>query len=1005
MIAGSKSVWVTGPAGVGKTRCILEALNEAGLREIALYHRDAESPEGPEHLIWHIRERGRGRAVFVIDECGELSTVEKLRDSAQGLPDGFFVILVGTIELPVAKSGGMTLSPMRAEEIDKILEDFLPVSPRRAQVATLCGGYPKLAVLIGKAILRSFNQDLSIDQLLRDRDLVAYLKSQWGAHGLETDQSLLAGLSLLTRVGWRDDRASDGLAICEMMEIQPGRAQASLARLIDRGIIAVSGRFVYVTPTILAIRESASLLSIWDKTHVQELYKRLTPQGQIAFVDRLRQCGSEPDFEQKVQAVIETSFFFHDLVEFDQSGTSQLFRVLLPAFPNVLLDRLETILLHAERESLVVNKSSRRDLVWALEELAWWPEHFARCSSLLLVLACAENEEYSNNASGVWENLFKVFLAGTAAPYDLRLPLLVETVESKDAVARRLAARALAMALETGTITGSAGPTSVIGRPVPSHWQPKTYGEWKNILVALVPLLIALIRDSDESVRREGCDVAEQRLDDLINAGLDDLVAEVVEAIGDSDFELSVRVIEVLDRRIERSEDIGEDRQNRLADLRLRLSGHTLLERVMELTQSWENGYRIESKPRLQKTLADLTKEVSSNPEVLSSLLPWLCGGKANSAFILGMKLGEHESAESTCETLFRLWDSSFSDSRFYLGLFQGLFVSRGLQWIQDALDRLAQDAKTGSLAAFGTWQTDGTDRGAVRLQQLVRGGSIKPGFVRHLPVGFWARDVSNGALNSLLGLIMSLRDEEGIVGCLDILGQICSSKPDRIGQLEDLCLRFLEASTRISLRNMDEYAWASIAKALVGRQPTRLAATILAFLHSREPVHSRDDFSELLALSIKAGGETVFLEVIGPAIDREPELLWRMGNRIAGKNLLDAISPGLIIAWIERSPETRLEIFSHAATVPDKPAESLARELLVRWGDKPEVLSSLAATFQSGSWWGPESAWMRRKLASLQIWKQDPDTRVRSWAAGVAAAMRVRLPRAETTDQERELE
>ena len=48
---------------------------------------------------------------------------------------------------------------------------------------------------------------------------------------------------------------------------------------------------------------------------------------------------------------------------------------------------------------------------------------------------------------------------------------------------------------------------------------------------------------------------------------------------------------------------------------------------------------------------------------------------------------------------------------------------------------------------------------------------------------------------------------------------------------------------------------------------------------------------------------------------------------------------------------------------VSGEPLNPHARELLVRWGDRKEVMSALAATFGSGSWWGPESGWLKGKI------------------------------------------
>src|SRR5690606_29175694 len=89
----------------------------------------------------------------------------------------------------------------------------------------------------------------------------------------------------------------------------------------------------------------------------------------------------------------------------------------------------------------------RRDLVWALEKLAWHSRTFAQAADSLLALAVEENETYSNNATGTWIEFFGTMLPGTAASPDLRIAYLISSVASPNSHVRMLAARAAGRAL------------------------------------------------------------------------------------------------------------------------------------------------------------------------------------------------------------------------------------------------------------------------------------------------------------------------------------------------------------------------------------------------------------------------------------------------------------------------------------------------------------------------------------------------------------------------------
>ena len=66
----------------------------------------------------------------------------------------------------------------------------------------------------------------------------------------------------------------------------------------------------------------------------------------------------------------------------------------------------------------------RRNLVVALEKIAFREDTFEDGAGLLLRLAVAENEPWGNNATAQFKGLFPLFLAGTAAGGEARLRFL-----------------------------------------------------------------------------------------------------------------------------------------------------------------------------------------------------------------------------------------------------------------------------------------------------------------------------------------------------------------------------------------------------------------------------------------------------------------------------------------------------------------------------------------------------------------------------------------------------
>ena len=143
-----------------------------------------------------------------------------------------------------------------------------------------------------------------------------------------------------------------------------------------------------------------------------------------------------------------------------------------------------------------------RDVIWALEGLALNSDLFVPAAKLVLQLAEAETENWTNNATGVFASLFSLGygnLAPTSLAPEHRLPVLVDALRG----GRRRSEIALkafetALAIQSTTRSGTDQPFH-FGKSI-TRWTPKTYGEWydayasywrtlKGALIALPPNL------------------------------------------------------------------------------------------------------------------------------------------------------------------------------------------------------------------------------------------------------------------------------------------------------------------------------------------------------------------------------------------------------------------------------------------------------------------------------------------------------------------------------------
>ena len=159
---------------------------------------------------------------------------------------------------------------------------------------------------------------------------------------------------------------------------------------------------------------------------------------------------------------------------------SRFFLALTEADPKSALKCLMRTIGTCNRDDLLQFTVGRRHVIYALEKIARHQDLFTDAVRLLLVLGEAENEPYSNNASGVFAGLFS-HGASTETPPAERLPILKETFKSDSKECRSLALKACNAALESDHFSPGVGTAHQGLRNTPKPWEPKTYGELWNI--------------------------------------------------------------------------------------------------------------------------------------------------------------------------------------------------------------------------------------------------------------------------------------------------------------------------------------------------------------------------------------------------------------------------------------------------------------------------------------------------------------------------------------------
>ncbi len=233
---------------------------------------------------------------------------------------------------------------------------------------------------------------------------------------------------------------------------------------------------------------------------------------------------------EEVQAL--TGQFFWDSVTALKPGdladedTAARLATLINLNPALYFPRLALLVRTATLEELRQSgggfgrSGSRRILVWTTECLAVFPKYFAEAEEILRRLALAETEErIGNNATGVWKELFRIQLSGTATPFPERIELLDRLMFSSDAAENALALEALK---ETLNFTGTrlVGPSVVAGQIVPADWAPNTGKEFQNCLELILGLFERVFVQGTPDMRQKAWAALAGNIRSLLSHGM-----------------------------------------------------------------------------------------------------------------------------------------------------------------------------------------------------------------------------------------------------------------------------------------------------------------------------------------------------------------------------------------------------------------------------------------------------------------------------------------------------
>lgn len=1000
-----KCARIIGLSGLGKTRLAFEVFRDVNdhddLSKRVVYV-DASANHSTLGLVSDWVQCGL-EGIVVIDNC-DVSLHDKLRREIQRADSKLSLITLDYNLERASQTDIVQLKQLSDEHIKQMLEPVYGKKiPDLDRIVAFAQGFPQMAVLLADARLDREPEMGS----LTDDDLAQ--KMLWGGREpVEKDEKILRGCALFDRFGLDDEVSPEYEFIAKkIVEVGIDEFYDCVKRFEERGLIDRRGRFAKLVPKPLAIRLAAEW---WRRTRPQkqkELIESEMPGALVeSFCDQISRLDFLPEVKTLTEELCGPQGPFGQAEVILSNRGSRLFRSLVEVNPEATSRALSTIIQHLnEKELFAIDGDVRRNLVWALEKLCFHEACFEEAANSLLLLASAENESWSNNATGQFKQLFRTFLSGTEAPPSLRMKVIDNGLSNRRDSIRKLAVEALAQAIDTHGGFRTVGAEYQGSSEPLREWRPKVWGEafeyWEQALQRLCNLVVKC--DSLASVAKASiaCHIR-----GLMQYGRVDALDTVIRKIVNFEGPLWSEALDsIKDSLRYEGDQMPVEGKAKLEDWVHLLTPYDLGDRLkLYVTkppyehEKGEDGHYIDLAAENAKALA---VELAENLDSIVPHLEDLLTGEQRQAYWFAKNL-----VQSTCK-----WEPLLSEAigkiiriekpniNLLIGILNGIFNCDSSQW-NDVVKKLSTTEALFPYYANIISSGEVTPEQLSFLVELIAQNKIDPFSANTLTYGRPLEHLSADIVCKFVIDLAAVSDNAAWVA-LDILSMYCHGNQERWDKCRST---FKDIVTKLPLdrdnnRNqLEMHHWHDVVEKLLISEGKEFAKAI-----SNNIIESCSDklnFSDLWhyvkpiirQIFRQYGREVwpIFAETIKSA---DPIKEYKLTQLLNSEDRFDKKEPSvlaelpddLLREWCFQEPDMAPEFVASATDVLLDTKEGFqishrARFLIDNFGDDERVLSSLSANIGTFGWTGSLVPYYQKELTALEILKNHEKAKVREW-------------------------
>ena len=515
---------ITGLSGLGKTRMVMEAFKDNNAKYLYAYidcqTSNCELILGKLPFMFeHYKEM-----VLIFDNCdialhNRIIEIKKANHASNPI--------ITIYNEPDENSNSFS-TPLRLQKelntvVKKIIERFSKFyKPEdKEKLLDFAGGIPMMAQLLVEGLRNGDPIGVVSDAALMNKILDANENSD--------DRKIMRTLSLFNFIGFEGDLHKElefvATTKCITSIDKDSRVLVQdfdrvILKYLKRKIVERKGRLIGIRPIPIALYlisewieqcSDARLLAVIKAIQESEIAKPLTD----SFADQFRYMGHNAKACNMLNQLLGANSPFGTAEVINTDLGSRLFRSFAEVNPEAVSECLWNVIGSMGVESLRGIDEGRRNLVWTIEKICFEPNTFDRGAEMMMLLAIAENEHISNNATGQFIALFPLYLPATAATLEQRLLFLQKQVQYKER--QLILLSALGRALRTRDFIFFGGAEQR-GTEKLSNYQPKTNEEISKYIHECLDMLMVLIEENPALLDRCS-EILEGNLGCLCEAG------------------------------------------------------------------------------------------------------------------------------------------------------------------------------------------------------------------------------------------------------------------------------------------------------------------------------------------------------------------------------------------------------------------------------------------------------------------------------------------------------